>query len=161
MDRMNDRPDAHFASAVPRDATEPGVSRGIVSGLSDAGVTVVIGPQDGAREVTCELLDSALRPGDTLTVGDAVMVWTGAPNDHGVLLGRVVAPEIGMTPNGPVARAPQPETIVLDATNGLVLRVGDASIEIRADGKVLIRAHDVVSHAKRMNRIKGGAVSIN
>ena len=40
-------------------------------------------------------------------------------------------------------------------------RVGDGSIEIRADGKILIKGTDLVSHAKRMNRIKGGAVSIN
>jgi len=41
------------------------------------------------------------------------------------------------------------------------LRVGDGSITIREDGKVLIKGKDLVSHAQRMNRIKGGAVSIN
>ena len=54
-----------------------------------------------------------------------------------------------------------PEVLHLQATQELTLRVGDGSITIRADGKILIKGTDLVSHAKRMNRIKGGAVSIN
>jgi len=43
----------------------------------------------------------------------------------------------------------------------MTLRVGNGSITIRGDGKILIKGSDLVSHAQRTNRIRGGAVSIN
>ena len=48
-----------------------------------------------------------------------------------------------------------------EAKHQLTLRVGEGTISIREDGKILIKGTDLVSHAQRMNRIKGGAVSIN
>ena len=54
-----------------------------------------------------------------------------------------------------------PDTLILQANRELTLRVGDGSITIRADGKILIKGKDLVSHAQRMNRIKGGSVAIN
>ncbi|MEO8053538.1 MAG: hypothetical protein ABI768_00175 [Acidobacteriota bacterium] len=91
-----------------------------------------------------------------LAVGDRVLVWlpAGRPDD-GVVLGR-----IGPSAD-PVPPKEIPDTLVIEARKGLVLRVGDGSITIRADGKILIKGKDLVSHAKRMNRIKGGAVSLN
>lgn len=53
------------------------------------------------------------------------------------------------------------EHLVLEAAEGITLRAGEGSITIRKDGKILIKGSDLVSHAKRMNRVKGGAVSIN
>jgi len=143
-------------------AAASGVARGIVSGLAGNDITVVIEPRDGARELTCDLLDAALRPGDPLLVGDQVLVWTSeAPNARGVVIGRVVTPAVESTTHGPAASAPRPRTIVLESGEALTLRVGDGSIEIRADGRILIKGTDLVSRATRMNRIKGGAVSIN
>ena len=86
--------------------------------------------------------------------GDRVLTWVpsdGAP----VVIGR-----IGPT-RGAALREQAPETLTLEATQSLTLRVGEGSITIREDGKILIRGRDLVSHAQRMNRIKGGAVSIN
>ena len=54
-----------------------------------------------------------------------------------------------------------PDMLVLEAKKHLTLRVGEGSITIREDGKILIKGKDLVSHAQRMNRIKGGSVSIN
>ena len=54
-----------------------------------------------------------------------------------------------------------PEELLLEAKHSLTLRVGDGSITIREDGKILIKGKDLVSHATRLNRIKGGAVQIN
>ena len=61
----------------------------------------------------------------------------------------------------PPEREPIPEVLVLEAKSSITLRVGEGSITIREDGKILIKGKDLVSHAQRMNRIKGGAVSIN
>jgi hypothetical protein len=54
-----------------------------------------------------------------------------------------------------------PDDLVLEAKETVTLRCGDGSITIRADGKILIKGKDLVSHAQRANRIKGGSVSIN
>lgn len=51
--------------------------------------------------------------------------------------------------------------VVVCAQTELVLRCGDASITLAADGKLTIRGVDVVSSASRTQRIRGGAVRIN
>jgi hypothetical protein len=92
---------------------------------------------------------SALR----LVPGDDVLVWTPPDGSRAVVVGRL---ETGAGAPGRV-----PDELLLEAKRGLVLRVGEGSITIRADGKILIKGKDLVSHAKRMNRIKGGSVSLN
>lgn len=57
---------------------------------------------------------------------------------------------------------PQPSSEVrLSATNSLVMSCGETSVELNAQGKVAIRGVDVVSSARRRNRINGGSVEIN
>ena len=59
-------------------------------------------------------------------------------------------------------RKPQsPNEIVIEASKDLLLRCGKSSIQLRRDGKVLIKGKDVVSHAKQTNKLKGGTVHIN
>jgi hypothetical protein len=103
----------------------------------------------------CQVLCSSGVP-YLLAPGDEVFVWL--PNDtttNGIVLGRIGASRAAEGPEEP------PAELVLEARSSLTLRVGDGSIEIRADGKVLIKGSDLVSHATRVNRIKGGAVAIN
>lgn len=49
----------------------------------------------------------------------------------------------------------------LTAKERIELRVGKASIVMEADGHVTIRGTDLVSHASRSNRIRGGSVNLN
>lgn len=49
----------------------------------------------------------------------------------------------------------------IDASAGIRLRSGDASIELRPDGRVEIRATDIVSIAEARQVIIGGTVDIN
>jgi hypothetical protein len=89
-----------------------------------------------------------------------VLVWTPVDDDErGILLGRV-GPSVGLLPEA-IPEEEMPEELVIEASKSVTLRVGDGSITIREDGKVLIKGKDLVSHAQRMNRIRGGAVSIN
>ncbi len=71
------------------------------------------------------------------------------------MLGRV------QTGSFPRSREDVSDELVLEAKHSLTLRVGEGSITIREDGKILIKGKDLVSHAQRLNRIKGGAVQIN
>jgi hypothetical protein len=89
---------------------------------------------------------------------DVVLVWrTTDVSDRGVILGRIGQSHAPKVFEGDAV----PEELVLEARKSLTLRVGEGSITIREDGKILIKGKDLVSYAQRMNRIKGGAVSIN
>jgi hypothetical protein len=134
-------------------ATHAPLRRGEVVEITESETIVVTLDGDGAS-VRCDLLATTEAPGPILVAGDRVLTWVpidGAP----VVVGR-----IGPT-RGAAAPQQAPETLTIEATQSLTLRVGDGSITIREDGKILIKGKDLVSHAQRMNRIKGGAVSIN
>lgn len=122
---------------------------------------------EGRRLVVADLLvtsQATLR----LRLGDAVLCWL-ENDDHGrgVILGRIgpaetTAGEDDMaSTTGPEEGSQAPDTLVIEAKQSLTLRVGEGSITIREDGRILIKGKDLVSHAQRMNRIKGGAVAIN
>lgn len=127
---------------------------------------IVRGDSEDALEIACEMLQTS-RDALTLAAGDAVLVWhSGRDEEPGVIVGRIgptLAPERSARVEevGNVATADVPDILVLEAKHSLTLRVGEGSITIREDGKVLIKGKDLVSHAQRMNRIRGGAVSIN
>ncbi len=114
--------------------------------------SVVVRPA-GRGELVCDVLHTGSLSGLLLAPDDTVLYWQpDADAPRGVILGRV----------GPShAPAGAPEELLLEARQSLTLRVGQGSIQLRADGKVLIKGRDLVSHAQRMNRIKGGAVAIN
>lgn len=124
--------------------------------------------RDAAGEsIECYVLHTSSAAPLTLRAGDSVLLWSPADQGRGVILGRIgpgrseshvmnVDAETGAPSSSAL-----PESITLEATDELTLRVGDGSITIRKDGKILIKGKDLVSHAQRMNRIKGGAVSIN
>jgi hypothetical protein len=85
-------------------------------------------------------------------------VWRDSlASDSGVILGRI-AP--GRAPPEPEA-SDMSDELIIEAKKNLTLKCGDGSITIREDGKILIKGKDLVSHAQRLNRIRGGAVSIN
>ena len=103
--------------------------------------------------LACERLHTGA--GDLgLVAGDHVLVWLPPRGSRGIVLGRIGGSHASLP-------AATPDEITLEAKHTLTLRVGEGSITIREDGKILIKGKDLVSHAQRMNRIKGGAVSIN
>lgn len=131
-----------------------GLATGVVV---DTHGTIGVALRESGAVLTCVVLQTGH---DALLYaeGDEVLVWQepGTPG-RGVILGR-----IGASHAAPVLeRDAVPDELVLEARQQLTLRVGDGSITLRADGKILIKGRDLVSHAQRMNRIKGGAVSIN
>lgn len=139
------------------------ISRGSVRGVDAAGYLLV---SFGEPEVTwrCEVLlhsemENVSHPGASVLVlhGDEEL------NELPIVLGNVGTlgnsqPEAAVVPS---PSADVLEELVIEAKKNLTLKCGDGSITIRADGKILIKGKDLVSHAQRMNRIKGGSVSIN
>ena len=53
------------------------------------------------------------------------------------------------------------KTRMISAEKEILLRCGASSIQLRADGKVIIKGREIVSRAKRTNTIQGGMVYIN
>lgn len=130
------------------------LARAEVVGFCEDG-NILVRRDDGTTQ-TCEWLRTS-DPAIELRAGDRVLCWfaeSALGSGPGVVLGAV----------GPrtVSSADEtPEELVLEARRGLILKCGDGSITIRADGKILIKGKDLVSHAQRVNRIKGGSVAIN
>lgn len=148
MDAENLSGTGTIASIVP----ESSLATGIVSQFPmETGVLVRLAGTD--TDLQCVVLTTSEGAGLQLREGDEVVVWVRAAPETGVILGRT----------GPPAGAePQVEAdeLVLEARQALTLRVGDGSITIR-DGRILIKGKDLVSHATRRNRIRGGSVEIN
>lgn len=110
----------------------------------------------GKGDLLCDVLVTSGDDRLHLSPGDEVFVVTpGGDDARGLVLGRI-GPSVDPAPPRKV-----PDELLLEAKKGLVLRVGEGSITIRADGKILIKGKDLVSHARRMNRIRGGSVSLN
>ena len=89
--------------------------------------------------------------GKPLEAGDAVLVLAPAAASPGVVLGRIasyVAPAA-------------PARLTLEATEVLTLKCGDATLDLRADGKAVLKGEDVLIRATGLQRIKAGSVSIN
>ncbi|MBL8288648.1 MAG: hypothetical protein JNL85_11755 [Rubrivivax sp.] len=73
------------------------------------------------------------------------------PGSTGVVVGRI-------------ARYTAPasaDALALEAGEALKLKCGESSIDLRADGKVVINGDDVLVRAKGTKRIRAGSVSIN
>jgi hypothetical protein len=139
---------------VAAGTAQDGLSRAIVLQAHDGG-TVTVRKNLESRFLQCDVLQATggqLR----LSPGDEVLVWhvTASEDERGVVIGRIGN-----------ERIPEPaelrDEVVVEARKNLTLKCGDGSITIREDGKILIKGRDLVSHAVRVNRIKGGAVAIN
>jgi hypothetical protein len=105
------------------------------------------------REFVCECLDSSTSEGP-LALGDRLLALPPAAGQTGVVLGRIGR-----------YRAPKAaelaRQVAIEATESLSLKCGESSVDLRADGKVMIRGEDVLIRARRTQRIKAGTVNIN
>jgi hypothetical protein len=126
--------------------------RGVLELIQDDG-TLIVSTAAGQRLV-CEWLESGHSAGVSLAVGDGLLVAVPANGGTAVALGRVSRyrdpSEIGQVAH-----------LHLRALDGVSITCGESSLEMRADGKVLIKGEDVTVRAKGTQRIRAGTVSIN
>ena len=137
------------------------IVRGHVVAIGSGSIVVAV--DERTEPIRCECLYSTRQTVADYSPGDQVLVWqSGAEDEIGVVLGRIgPALDSSQAPPEPQPATETPDSLLLEAKENLTLRVGAGSITLRKDGKILIRGKDLVSRADRMNRIKGGAVSIN
>lgn len=150
-----------FMDSLP--VTAVGLTRAIFLNVAPDGRALLLLPGLPSTPVACDWLETGSVP----TSGDAVLIWIPDTHAAGVVLGRIGMSKSSTDGEARKVERPEAETsespreLVLQATEELTLRVGDGSITIRKDGKILIKGKDLVSHAQRVNRIKGGSVAIN
>jgi hypothetical protein len=153
-------------SAPEIEATSSPLVRGEVIEGADRRYRVHLADRDGDLVLYADVLSVGAEP-LVLHAGDSVLCWRERPDaTRAVIVGRigpaVIAPLASKLPQADMMDTDGvPETLVLEARHSLTLRVGEGSITIREDGKILIKGKDLISHAQRMNRIKGGSVAIN
>jgi hypothetical protein len=137
--------------------------RGRVLGFGDDGSVITSCDDDRSVEHICDVLQMSDGGQLRLSPDDLVAVWLPVRDqDRGIILGRIGSSQAPRPETRPEETDAQlPDELVIEAKHSLTLRVGEGSITIREDGKILIKGKDLVSHAKRLNRIKGGAVQIN
>jgi hypothetical protein len=103
------------------------------------------------REWECDMLQGVIAPGQILAPMDRVLVLPPSAGERACVLGRI----------GPY-RPPEPQPrLTLEATEVLTLKCGDATLDLRADGKAVLKGEDVLIRATGLQRIKAGSVSIN
>lgn len=134
------------------------IQRGLVVELLETGEILVEVDGEMPRRILCGFLETSDQPTMSLEPGDAVLLFLPKTlEEKGCVLGRIGR-----------YRRPEKESegserqhVVIEAKKELTLKCGESSIAMRRGGKVLVKAIDVVSRAKRTNKIKGGSVRIN
>lgn len=77
-----------------------------------------------------------------------------------LIIGRIVEPARAGKPAPPEVTS-DGETVRITADQRIELRVGRSAIIMERDGRITIRGQNVVSHAARSNRIRGGSIDLN
>lgn len=124
-------------------------ARGQLVEIGADGQLVVALP--GGQQIACDWLEQSGIGRVALQQGDAVLVMVDASLSRGVVVGRIGA-----------YRAPAAEpSVTIEATESVVLKCGESSVDLRADGKLMVRGDDVLVRAKGTQRIRAGTVAIN
>lgn len=136
------------------------VTQGKVLVVHNDGAALVGCEREKSEKILCDVLQTSEGPGLRLAPGDNVLVWLPEnEQERGVVLGRIGPSRAPVVEPG--KKQDTPDELVIEAKKNLTFKCGDGSITLRKDGKILIKGKDLVSRAKRMNRIKGSSVAIN
>ena len=123
--------------------------------LTEFGDVGVVVPGEPARRLRCDVLRTADRPALTLSLGERVLVLLpAAGEERGCVLG-VVDSYASPRPE------PVPQTLRLEASDRVEIACGDSVLRMDAAGQVLLKGKDIVTRAKRTQKIRGGTVHIN
>lgn len=125
--------------------------------IVDGGDVGVVTPGTPPIRTQCDVLLTANTPQLALTLGARVLVLLpAAGEERGCVLGRVATYAVPR----PESERP-PARVRITAQQELVLECGTTSLTLHQDGRVVIKGTDIVSHARRTQKIRGGTVHIN
>ena len=132
-----------------RTAPGAGLTRVTLRDITPDGRLQVEAPSGGLH--CCDVLDECAQAALTWRAGDQLLALLPSGLVPGCVVGRI----------GRARRATPPAVMVVEATESLSLKCGEASVDLRADGKVMVKGDDVLIRAKGTQRIRAGNVAIN
>ncbi len=140
---------------IAEQKTVDGVVIGMILGFRDAAPLVVF-PGNPREEAIPARSLARLAAGD---VGaEVALLFEEGDRMRPLIVGKLVEP--ARDDAAPLVVA-DGQMVRLSAKERIELRVGRSSIIMEADGHITIRGTDLVSHAARSNRIRGGSVNLN
>jgi hypothetical protein len=102
-------------------------------------------------EFKCDWLENSQNANINLQPGDRLLCLPPTEHEPGIVLGRIGK-----------YQKPQPQqNVTIEASETLTLKCGEASVELRKDGKAMVKGEDVLLRAKGTQRIRAGTVAIN
>jgi hypothetical protein len=103
------------------------------------------------HEFYCDWLETNFNSNIILEPGDRLLCIPPNGQELGIVLGRIGK-----------YKTPEPEErVIIEAKESLTLKCGAASVELRKDGKAMVKGEDVLLRAKGTQRIRAGTVAIN
>lgn len=103
------------------------------------------------HEFNCDWLENTSNANINLELGDRLLCIPPSGEEPGIVLGRI-------------SKYKKPQTqehVTIEAGESLTLKCGEASVELRNDGKAMIKGEDVLLRAKGTQRIRAASVAIN
>lgn len=157
MNTLIDPPTQSVSPSNPGVELQP--ARGVVIGVvrsvdADGRVWLDLPPPgpEAACAACCLCSPSDLTPGRRVAV-----LFQEQTAGLAVVLGPILA-EIPLVAQ---VAAQKPDNLSFEAEKQITLKCGKSSIQLQADGSVLIRGAYVLTRASGTNRIRGGNVQIN
>lgn len=99
----------------------------------------------------CDWLENSQNANIELEIGDRLLCMPPTEYGPGIVLGRI----------GKYQKPQSQQNLTIEATETLTLKCGEASVELRKDGKAMVKGEDVLLRAKGTQRIRAGTVAIN
>lgn len=132
-----------------------GVLIGMVLGFEDSVPLVVFAGNAQDHAIPARSL-TRLGPGD---IGaEVALLFEDGDRARPLIVGKLIGPN---TPESAPLVVADGQMLRLVAKERIELRVGKASLIMEADGHITLRGTDLVSHASRSNRIRGGSINLN
>jgi hypothetical protein len=103
----------------------------------------------------CEWLQSETNSKIMLQAGDRLLITFFQVSQICVAIGRIGAYE------RPTEIQKSAKNISIEASDSLAFKCGLSTIELHADGKLLVKGEDVLMRASGTHKIRAGTVSIN
>lgn len=103
------------------------------------------------QEFHCDWLENSNNANIDLEPGDRLLCMSPTGQEPGVVLGRI----------GKYRKPQTQEHVTIEAGESLTLKCGEASVELRNDGRAMVKGEDVLLRAKGTQRIRAANVAIN
>ena len=134
-----------------------GAQRGRLVRIDDEGRLFVDFPDNPSDPVAAKLAVSEAELADVIAGVEILLIFENNDLTQPIIIGRV---RDRLPVNG-IEISIRGRRVIVNADQEIELRCGEAKLLITHEGKVVVLGNDVLSRARRRNRIKGGTVNIN